>query len=433
MPHKDVSQQWMDDQTGGDGVWYHAGWLETGGWLRHRLGRSWLRCFLRRPATITFGLFWLMAILPFPVLAGSYQLASGQQQTVQADTRITRAAIGEPAIAGLKVLSSKELLITGKQAGATTLLVWLYGQNEPVRHRIAVMPDAIASENIQVQTDIKVIEISRHALKEAGFFFGKQGNSFWGIGNNGALAGADFEGNLLTNNNFLSSSGAFNLVAGNVVDGLLGTISALSRNGFAYTLAEPSLVTMSGHTATFLAGGEFPYPVSSGDGDISIDFKEFGVRLNLTPTVVPDERIMLKVAPEVSELNYAQGISSAGILVPGLSVRRTDTTVQLGNGESFVISGLVSRNTIKNADRFPGLGDIPILGAFFRSTRFDSSDKEIMMVVTPHLIKPFSRNTPLPPLPGEMYRNFEPNFFELIFLDKEPRPLPAGMGFSQEG
>lgn len=364
--------------------------------------------------------------------ARGIELATGQQQSLTTSTRIVRAAIGDPDIAGLKVLSSKELMLTGKQAGSTTLLVWQRGTEEPVRHRIQVTPYGVATANVQVQTDIKVVEISRNALKEAGFFFGKQGNTFFGIGNSGALSGGGFDGNLISGNNFLPGSDSFNLVVGNISQGLLGTISALSRNGFAYTLAEPSLVTMSGHTATFLAGGEFPYPVNGGDGDIIIEFKEFGVRLNLTPTVLADERIMLKVAPEVSELNYAQGISSAGVMVPALSVRRTDTTVQLGNGESFVISGLVSRNTIKNADRFPGLGYVPILGAFFRSTRFDSSDKEIMMVVTPHLIKPFARNTPLPPLPGEMYRQFEPDFFDLIFLDAEPHPLPANMGFSRE-
>ncbi|MDV5168680.1 type II and III secretion system protein family protein [Photobacterium rosenbergii] len=367
--------------------------------------------------------------------ATDYTVTTGEQQLVRETRSITRAAVGDPDIAGLKVISTKEMMLTGKLPGSTTLLLWSRGADEPQRHRITVLPQSVATTDIQVQTDIKVVEISRSALKEAGFFFGKQGNTVVGIGNAASMSGVDFTEDaisLLSNNNFLPGSGAFNLVIGNVSDALLGTISALSRNGFAYTLAEPSLVTMSGHSATFLAGGEFPYPVNGGDGDVTIEFKEFGIRLNLTPTVLKDNRIILKVAPEVSELNYAQGISSTGVLVPALSVRRTDTTVQLGDGESFVISGLVSRNTMKNADRFPGLGDIPILGAFFSSSHFNSEDKEIMMVVTPHLVKPFARNMPLPPLPGEMYRRFEPGFFELIFLDAEPDPLPAGMGFSQE-
>ncbi|GAB6260983.1 type II and III secretion system protein family protein [Photobacterium sp. 53610] len=364
--------------------------------------------------------------------ARDFQMDVGQQVTVQAGKRIQRAAVGEPAVAGVKVLSTTELLVTGKKTGTTSLLIWERGSDQPVRHRIAVNPGGVATSNVQVQTDIKVVEVSKSALKEAGFFFGKQGSggTFWGIGNASAISSANFNG---FRGSFLSSGDSFNLVIGNVADHFLGTVSALDSNGFAYTLAEPSLVTMSGHTATFLAGGEFPYPKSTKDDDVTIEFKEFGVRLNLTPTVMSGDRIMLKVAPEVSELNYSQGVQAAGVVVPGLTVRRTDTTVQLGNGESFVISGLVSRNTVKNANRFPGLGDIPILGAFFRSTRLDENDKELMMVVTPHLVKPFASNAPLPPLPGEMYRQFRPNFFELIFLDAEPKDLPVKMGFAGEG
>ncbi|XAW88879.1 hypothetical protein ABDK09_18055 [Vibrio sp. CDRSL-10 TSBA] len=193
---------------------------------------------------------------------------------------------------------------------------------------------------------------------------------------------------------------------------------------------KPSLVTLSGHTATFLAGGEFPYPRSSNDGDISIDFKEFGVRLNLSPTVMEDNRIMLKVAPEVSELNYSNSVSTGGVQVPGISVRRTDTTVQLGDGETFIISGLISSTTMKNADRFPGLGDIPILGAFFSSSRLEKNDKELMMVVTPHLVRPIAKGATLPPLPGEIYRNYQPDFFKMVFMHAEPEDLPSDIGFS---
>ncbi|WP_249199390.1 type II and III secretion system protein family protein [Photobacterium sp. GJ3] len=379
------------------------------------------------------GLCWMTGLVVMSMVqAQDFQLDVGQQVTVHSGQRIQRAAVGEPSVAGVKVLSTTQLLVTGKTTGTTSLMVWERGSEEPVRHRISVNPGGVATSNVQVQTDIKVVEVSKSALKEAGFFFGKQGTggTFWGIGNNSAITGASFNG---FRGSFLASGDAFNLVIGNVADNFLATVSALDSNGFAYTLAEPSLVTMSGHTATFLAGGEFPYPKSTNDDDVTIEFKEFGVRLNLTPTVMSGNRIMLKVAPEVSELNYAQGVQAAGVVVPGLSVRRTDTTVQLGNGESFVISGLVSRNTIKTASRFPGLGDIPILGAFFRSTRLDENDKELMMVVTPHLVKPFASNAPLPPLPGEMYRQFRPNFFELIFLDAEPKALPVKMGFAGEG
>ncbi|MGO1189902.1 MULTISPECIES: type II and III secretion system protein family protein [Vibrio] len=350
---------------------------------------------------------------------------NGQVEWSYSGGSITRAAIGDPDVANLSVINSSTLLILGKTVGQTSLLVWGEGQQEPIRKKIHVVPSGIQVSDIQVQTDIKVVEISKSALKEAGFFFGKNTpNTTIGVGN-GDIAGA-----LFSNSVSLPFSDAFNIVLGNQSKGILGAISALNSNGFAYTLAEPSLVTMSGHSATFLAGGEFPYPVSSDNGDISIEFKEFGVRLSLSPTVREDGRILLKVAPEVSELNYNQGVSTSGIVVPGISVRRTDTTIQLGDGESFVISGLISSSTMKNADRLPGLGDIPIIGAFFSASRLEQNDKELMMVVTPHLVKPLSKNAPLPTLPGDVYRRYDPNFFELIFLNKEPDELPKGIGFS---
>src|SRR5690606_4039263 len=147
---------------------------------------------------------------------------------------------------------------------------------------------------------------------------------------------------------------------------LLGVISVLEANGFAYTLAEPSLTAMSGQSATFLAGGEFPIPVEQRDGAVTVEYKEFGVRLTLTPTVLDRDRIMLKVAPEVSELDFTAAVQAAGVSVPALTVRRTETAIQLGDGESFVISGLISRNNTGNVDKVPLLGDLPILGAFFK-------------------------------------------------------------------
>ncbi|ANG64541.1 type II and III secretion system protein [Marinobacterium aestuarii] len=380
------------------------------------------------------------------VLCGSWQLQAaeqrlyvGGQKSITLNARIARVAVGEPSIAGVRVLSSRQVLLTGKAVGDTSLLVWLSGRTEPERFDLAVYPAGSETENVQVQTDIKVVEVSRQALQSAGFFFGKNtGNSIYAIGNGGTLSGVESGSGgftLSSNSGFLSDGSAFGIIAGNASKGLLGTVSALSSNGFAYTLAEPSLVSMSGQPAFFLAGGEFPFPKSSDNGEISVEFKEFGVRLNLTPTVLPGERIMLKVAPEVSELDFTGGLQAAGVSVPALRVRRTDTTIQLGAGESFIISGLVSRNTLKSADRLPLLGDIPILGAFFRSTRLERSDKELLMIVTPHLVRPFARTAELPPLPGEIYRDYQPSFLQQLFIDPAPGTvgaMPSGMGFSAE-
>jgi pilus assembly protein CpaC len=192
----------------------------------------------------------------------------------------------------------------------------------------------------------------------------------------------------------------------------------MESSGFAYTLARPSLVALSGQSASFLAGGEFPVPVPNGEGNgISIEYKEYGVRLTLTPTVVGRNRIALKVAPEVSELDFTAGVTIAGTTVPALNVRRTDTSVSLADGESFVISGLINTSNIASVDKFPGLGDIPILGALFRSSQINRDERELLMIVTPHLVQPLAANAPLPALPGESLRNYDPNFLKMYFLE----------------
>lgn len=175
---------------------------------------------------------------------------------------------------------------------------------------------------------------------------------------------------------------------------------------------------MSGQSASFLAGGEFPVPVPNTEGNgISIEYKEFGVRLTLTPTVVGRNRILLKVAPEVSELDFTSEISIAGTTVPIIRTRRTDTSIALADGESFVVSGLINTSNISTVEKFPGLGDIPILGAFFRSSKIQRDERELLMIVTPHLVQPLAANAQLPSLPGEGLRTYDPSFPRLYFLE----------------
>ena len=199
---------------------------------------------------------------------------------------------------------------------------------------------------------------------------------------------------------------------------MLTLINALEGSGFAYTLARPSLVALSGQSASFLAGGEIPIPVpSTGSNSVTIEYKEFGIRLTLTPTIVDRGRISLKVAPEVSELDYSNAVTIAGTQVPALTIRRTDTSISLADGESFVISGLISTNNSSQVNKFPGLGDIPVLGAFFRDTTINREERELLMVVTPHLVQPLAADAKLPALPGERLRNYDPNFYRMFFLE----------------
>jgi pilus assembly protein CpaC len=148
----------------------------------------------------------------------------------------------------------------------------------------------------------------------------------------------------------------------------------------------------------------------------------------VTPTVLAGDRIALKVAPEVSELDFSSSVDTGGVTVPGLRTRRADTAIELASGESFAISGLVSQQLNSNIDKIPGLGDLPILGAFFKTTRFEREDRELLMIVSPHLVKPLAADASRLPLPGEEYENYSPGLYELQ-LGETGDFDPDGPGF----
>ncbi len=171
---------------------------------------------------------------------------------------------------------------------------------------------------------------------------------------------------------------------------ILSTLDLAEQDGYATTLAQPTLTALSGETASFLAGGEIPIPVPQYQGVTTIDYKQYGVSLAFTPTVLGDGRISLRVRPEVSQLDSANGIAINGYTVPGLTTRRAETTVELGSGQSFVIGGLLSNNTSNSVNKAPFLGDLPILGQLFRSNGWKRAESELVIVVTPYLVKPVS-------------------------------------------
>jgi pilus assembly protein CpaC len=171
---------------------------------------------------------------------------------------------------------------------------------------------------------------------------------------------------------------------------LLGAIDLGEQTGLVHTLAEPTLVALSGETSTFLAGGEFPIPISQSLGTVSVEYKQYGVGLAFSPIVLEDGRIQMRVRPEVSELSDAGSIRLNGFNVPALTVRRAETTVELGSGQSFMIAGLLSNHNSNSINRAPFLGNIPILGALFRSTRYQRDETELVIVVTPYLVRPVS-------------------------------------------
>jgi len=169
---------------------------------------------------------------------------------------------------------------------------------------------------------------------------------------------------------------------------LLGALDLGERNGLVTTLSQPNLTALSGETADFLAGGEFPIPVSQGLGATSIEYRKFGVSLSYTPTVLSNGRISLRVRPEVSELSDEGSVTLNGFSIPSLTVRRAETTIELGSGQSFMIAGLMSNSSQNTIDKTPGAGDIPIIGNLFRSRAFRKGETELVIVVTPYLVNP---------------------------------------------
>lgn len=173
---------------------------------------------------------------------------------------------------------------------------------------------------------------------------------------------------------------------------VLQAIDLGEQTGQVTTLANPNLTALSGETGTFLAGGELPIPISQGLGTVSVEYKQFGVSLAYTPTVLSDGRISLRVRPEVSQLDYSNAVPIGGTQIPALTTRRAETTVELGSGQSFMIAGLMQNSHYNNFDKTPGVGDVPVLGALFRSNAFQRNETELVIIITPYLVKPANAN-----------------------------------------
>ncbi|MDO1494972.1 type II and III secretion system protein family protein [Pseudomonas putida] len=361
------------------------------------------------------------------------EIDQGLQQELRLPLAISRVAVGEPKVADVQASGDRGVVITAVGQGNTTLMLWTACAPSPHRAMVFVkgrasadmaedsfLPSQDAQLISQVQADIRFVEVRRNKYREAGarLFFKGSNNSL--IGAPGTVPNTSVSpGSVpIANPEIPLTENVFNIVWGGGSSRFLAMINALESSGFAYTLARPSLTVLSGQTASFLAGGEIPIPVpSSGSDNVSIEYKEFGVRLALTPTIISPGRITLKVAPEVSELDYSNVVTIAGTQVPGLTVRRTDTSIALADGESFIISGLVSSNTRSDVDKLPGLGNLPILGAFFRQSTLKREETELLMIVTPHLVQPLAANARLPELPGENLRNYDPSWGRLFFLE----------------
>jgi pilus assembly protein CpaC len=275
-----------------------------------------------------------------------------------------------------------------------------------------------------VQLSVRFAEVSRSALKQIGvnlFGLAKDGRQLGGmtgpktgLGSFVAVPGTGGVGQppVFPTQPFAQS---FQLFFGSTTPfPFSASLSLLEENGLAKVLAEPTLVTLSGQEAKFLAGGEIPVPLSSTLGTVTVSWKKFGIQLGFTPTVLDPSTINLKVASEVSDLDPNNGIQTGGIFIPGLDTRSAEATVRLGDGQSFAIAGLLSDKVRSTIDKVPFLGSIPILGALFRSSQYQRQESELLVVITAHLVKPVAPHE-LQPLPTD-YDGGEPDAFSFFLL-----------------
>lgn len=335
-----------------------------------------------------------------------------------------RLAMPEASI-GVSTMGESTFLLTGTikspedAAEAERLVQAFVGDKANVISRLRM------ATPLQVNLQVRIAEVSRSLVREigtnlltrdtsGGFTFGlSRGRP---VGSIGPIDTAGFpqldasslyglpEGSLSLPFNpatgqFITGGTAYNFLqsASNTTINLAGKLAGLDiasaldlgeRVGLVSTLSQPNLTALSGETAEFLAGGEFPIPLSQGLGTTTVEYKKYGVSLAYTPTVLANGRISLRVRPEVSELSSQGAVVLNGFQVPALTIRRAETTVELGSGQSFMIAGLMSNNALNNIDKTPGAGDLPIIGSLFRSTNYRKGETELVIVVTPYLVKP---------------------------------------------
>lgn len=248
----------------------------------------------------------------------------------------------------------------------------------------------------QVSLKVKIVEMSRNELKSFGI-------NLQNITNNGLFGLQLLQGdNILYHTDYPNKKQDFSAFSSTLArtdtnsnlmvryKDVSGLIDALETNGLATVLAEPVLTTTSGSTANFLAGGEFPIPTAGPNDTVIMDYKKFGVSLDFTPTVMSRDRISIQVTPEVSSLNFSSPIQVSGFTYPILESRKAKSTVELGSGDTFMLAGLLKNEGSNNISKFPGLGDLPVLGALFRSTEFQNNQTELVILVTPYLVHPIS-------------------------------------------
>lgn len=421
---------------------------------------------------------------------GQLDVPLNKSQILNVDRNFSRALIGNDEIADILPMTNRSLYVLGKKMGTTSLTLYdannrmisvvdvavgpdvvslrrqlemlipgekiganisndaivLTGiaSNAPALDRAVQLARTYAGDNVvnmmsvggsqQVMLEVRFSEMNRQVGKQMGLnaaFLSRNGRFQGGFGNNAPST------TLLTNRNgspTVDIGGileSFGIVAGAFSIGSLdifGALDALERKGIVKTLAEPTLIALSGEKASFLAGGEFPVPVSqstgsngggNGSGSITVEFKPFGVSLAFTPTVLADGVINLVVEPEVSSIDPSASINVNGLVIPGLQTRRARTTLELRDGQSFAIAGLIRKDFQDTVRQFPILGSIPIIGSLFRSSSFQKQETELVIIVTPRLVQPMKAE--IASLPTDRVKN--PTELELFLMGRTDKAV----------
>lgn len=408
----------------------------------------------------------------------SINLVVNKLAKLKSPSVIKRAHVVNPEIAELiysKSQSPRWVFVSGKTVGSTQLTLWGEGNNHIGTFEIIVSPNVsglkksmyeifprenvsikYSGENIiltgtvsgsmklakilalaeafapkkvinllqvggiqQVMLEVRIAEISKTMGSQLGVNFAWSGDDGFALSLLDNLTGIPGEG---WPGNPLSVATSINAVLGFLGgDPIIVAIDALQEDGLLQILAKPTLIAQSGQSASFLAGGEFPFPVAQDFNRFSIEWKPFGIGLNFTPTVLGDDTISLVVSPEVSELDFTKTVSYAGYVVPSIDTRRMSTVVELKDNQSFAIAGLLKNYVRESVRKFPILGDIPILGVLFRSTKYQKSETELVVIVTPHLVKPIDADEL--PLPTDSFVDPTPfEFLGLGMMEKWQRP-----------
>ena len=390
-----------------------------------------------------------------PGVIGRLTVTVGKSLTIDSPLAIKRLSTANGLLVEAVAIGPKEVLINGKQPGETSLIIWqdndarliydLTVRMSPlrlnaVREQIArdfpdadinvtfdndtafvrgTVRDVVSSDRIMaivstlgkavnlLRVDVPPVESQillkvRFADVDRSASMNLSANFLTGAFNQTTAIGTG--ATLGTNASIAATvSSAVNIFAMRPDINLQAAITALESKNLLEILAEPNLVTINNKPASFLAGGEFPYPMiqpgSSGGGtSVTITFKEYGIRLNFLPTITPRGTIRLHIQPEVSSLDYTNAVTLQGFTIPGTSVRRVETELELDSGQSFVIAGLLDKQTTDAFSKIPGLGSIPILGKLFQSKTVTKNNSELMVIITPELVRPIPRQQPLPEL-----------------------------------